>query len=880
MAPPSANHVVETRLNNGLRVILREDHSAPIVSVWTWYRIGSRNEQPGKTGLSHWVEHMQFKGTPSIEKGQIFRDVSRVGGTLNALTSHDWTAYFETVPSHQIDLPLRIESDRMVGSLFAPEEVESERTVILSERQGAENNPGYALYEEVVGSAFHAHPYRHMVIGYECDLRAISRDDLFQHYRRFYHPGNAFIVAVGDFDASAFLDRLEHAFGSIPAGMPMPRSIGVMEPAQSGERRVLLRRSSGVPYLRLAYHAPSGADADAVPLLVADAVLSGGQPMGLVGGGAMGRSSRLYRALVASGLARAAGSDMSLTVDPYLFQIGVTGLPDSDLSQLEHIADGEVQRLQNELVPAKELQRALRQLEAQFVYSSEGMTNQAYWLGLWEIVDGWNRATSLPDEIRSVTADDVQRVAQQYLVPERRTVGWLEPPTSVEAASSSPVEGDLHFAPPLGWGLSGPHSAGAAQHGEFGRAVLPNGIPVLGQERPQSRSFSLRMRIPAGTICELPGESGIAFLTARALQRGSAGRSFEEINTRLDELGGSITADAGREFVEVRVRGLSDDFQELVEMLAGALHYPDFPAVEVDKVRSEQLGAIAEADNDTRATADRLMRRCVYPTPNPFGRRILGRTEIVATLDREAVAAYHARAFSPNGAAIAVVGGIGEFERALETLSSAFSSWRASRQAVDVENLLGTNEVTVRDTKAIPGKSQADIAVGVATIPRGHPDYYALDIGNLILGRLGLMGRLGAEVRDRLGLAYYASSQLEPRRDGALWAARAGVDPENIERALLAIETELDRLRGDLVSDQELEDAKSYLTGVLPLALETHDGVASILLAIEEFGLGLDYLDRYPDIIAAVSREQVREAARSHLDPETLAIGIANPPRP
>ncbi|MDF3040354.1 MAG: hypothetical protein K0Q71_3060, partial [Thermomicrobiales bacterium] len=149
MARPSANHIVETQLDNGLRVILQEDRSAPIVSFWTWYRVGSRNEQPGKTGLSHWVEHMQFKGTATIETGQIFRDVSRVGGTLNALTSHDWTAYFETVPSHQIDLPLRIESDRMVGSLVAPDEVESERTVILSERQGAENNPGYALYEEV-----------------------------------------------------------------------------------------------------------------------------------------------------------------------------------------------------------------------------------------------------------------------------------------------------------------------------------------------------------------------------------------------------------------------------------------------------------------------------------------------------------------------------------------------------------------------------------------------------------------------------------------------------------------------------------------------------------------------------------------------------------
>jgi zinc protease len=599
--------------------------------------------------------------------------------------------------------------------------------------------------------------------------------------------------------------------------------------------------------------------------------------MGLGGGGGMGRSSRLYKALVASGLARGAGSDMSLTIDPFLFQIGVTGLPGSDLSVLERVAEGEVERLQNELVPAKELERALRQLEAQFVYSSEGMTNQAYWLGLWEIVDGWKRAASLPEEIRSVTAEDVRRVAQRYLVPERRTAGWLEPLAGEAAAAGSSAEAGLRFAPPLAWGLSGPHSPAGAEHGAFRRAVLRNGVPVLGQERPQSRSFALRMRVPAGAVFEPPGEAGIAFLTARSLQRGSGGRTFDEINTRLDELGGSITVDAGREYVEARVRGLCDDFPELVEILALAVQHPDFRADEVDKVRSEQLGAIAETDNDTRATADRLLRRSVYPEPNPFGRRVLGTRESVAAFGRDAVATYHARAYSPDGATIAVVGGIGAFEGALETLGSAFDTWDGSRRTVSIADRHHSNEAAGRATEAIPGKSQADIAVGVASIPRGHADYYALDVANLILGRLGLMGRLGAEVRDRQGLAYYASSQLEPRRDGTLWAARAGVDPENVERALHAIQSELDRLRGDLVAKEELDDAKSYLTGVLPLALETHDGVASTLLAIEEFGLGLDYLDRYPDIIAAVSREQVRVAARSHLDPERLAIGIARP---
>jgi zinc protease len=877
MAPSMSNHVVETRLNNGLGVILKEDHTAPIVSIWTWYRVGSRNERPGKTGLSHWVEHMQFKGTARIAKGQIFRDVSRVGGTLNALTSHDWTAYFETVPSHQVDLPLRIESDRVTGSLFAPDEVESERTVILSERQGAENNPGYALYEEVVGSAFHAHPYRHMVIGYECDLRSISRDDLYGHYRRFYHPSNAFIVAVGDFDSDDLLGRLDHAFSGVPGGESIPRSIGITEPPQQGERRVFLRRSSGVPYLRVAYHAPGAADPDAVPLLVTEAILSGGQPMGFAGGGAMGRSSRLYKALVSSGLARAAGSDMSLTIDPYLFQIGVTGLPGSDLSELERVVHSQVAQLQNEPVPAKELQRAVHQLEAQFVYSSEGMTNQAYWLGLCEIVDGWDRAASLPDEIRNVTAEDIQRVAQQYLLPERRTVGWLEPLVSEGATARSPLIVDQCFVPPVAWGLTGPRSSAGAQQVAFHRAVLPNGIPVLAQERPQSQSFALRLRVPAGTVYERPEESGIAYLTARSLQRGSSGRSFDEINIRLDELGGSMTVDAGREFIEARVRGLRDDFQELIYVLADAVQRPDFPVAEVEKVRSEQIGAIAEADNDTRAVADRLLRRSVYPKPNPFGRRVLGDREIVATLDREAVAGYHARTFSPHGATLAVVGGIAGFDDAVEGLSSAFGSWDDSGHTMDIANRFVTNETAVRTTEAIPGKSQVDIAAGVATIPRGHQDYYALDVGNIILGRLGLMGRLGAEVRDRQGLAYYASSQLEPRRDSTLWAARAGVDPENVERAVHAIQTELDRLRSDLVSDEELDDAKSYLAGVLPLALETHDGVASILLAIEEFGLGLDYLDRYPGIIAAVGREQVRQAARSHLDPDRLGIGIARP---
>ena len=219
--------MLRERLANGLDVFLVEDHSAPIATFWTWYRVGSRNELPGLTGISHWVEHMQFKGTERIAKGQIFGDVSRIGGTLNALTSQDWTAYHETLPVAQLDLSLTIESDRMSNSLFDTAEVDSERTVILSERQGSENRPGFALYEEVAGTAFRAHPYRHMVIGYEGDLRMMTRNDLYDHYRRHYHPGNAFIVSVGDFSAPELLERIQRKFGDIAQGTQIPRALGV-----------------------------------------------------------------------------------------------------------------------------------------------------------------------------------------------------------------------------------------------------------------------------------------------------------------------------------------------------------------------------------------------------------------------------------------------------------------------------------------------------------------------------------------------------------------------------------------------------------------------------------------------------------------------------
>ncbi len=419
---------IRSVLSNGLVVLLREVHAAPVATFWAWYRVGSRNEVPGITGISHWVEHMLFKGTPTLGKGEFSRLVNRHGGSWNGFTWKDFTAYFETLPAEHIGLGIQIESDRMCHSLFDPEEVESERTVIISEREGAENNPEYALYEEVEAAAYRVHTYRHAVIGYKSDLLAMTRDDLIRHYRTYYTPNNAVLVAVGDFDSQALLARVREAFEPIPPG-PKPPPVRSVEPPQEGERRVMVRRPGGaVPQLQMAFHAPAATDPDFFPCLVLDGVLSGFKGPGVFGGEAMGvRSSRLYRALVERQLTVDAGSSFRPTLDPTLFEIGASLRPGVPPERVEAAVLAELQRLCEEPVGAEELDKVHKQARAQWVYAADGVSGQAVLLGSSEIVADSEYLARFLDRLTAVTPEAVQRVAAKVFAEVNRTVGWYIP---------------------------------------------------------------------------------------------------------------------------------------------------------------------------------------------------------------------------------------------------------------------------------------------------------------------------------------------------------------------------------------------------------------------------------------------------------------------
>ncbi len=414
-------------LPNGLRVLIQESHAAPVATFMLWYRVGSRNEIAGYTGISHWVEHLLFKGTPSHPAGTLTRLVDRLGGRWNAFTWKDYTAYFEMLPVEHIDVAIGLEADRMQHTIFDPDVIASERTVIISEREGAENYPSYYLREEVEALAFKAHPYRQPVIGWKEDLRAITRDDLYRHYRTYYHPSNATAVVVGDFETSRMAAAVEHAYGSIAPGDPVP-AVRAAEPEQSGERRVVLRRPGGATaQVLMAFHVPAAGHPDLPALMVLDGFLSGFKGVAPFDGGGGGRSSRLYRALVDRGLATEVFSGLTPSIDPTLFRTSATARSGVDPSAVEAAVHAEIARLQDEPAGPAELNKVRRQAQAQFVYLRDGVFRRAMALGAFATVDRPETLYALVEGVARVTADDVTRVARAYLTDRRRTVGWYVP---------------------------------------------------------------------------------------------------------------------------------------------------------------------------------------------------------------------------------------------------------------------------------------------------------------------------------------------------------------------------------------------------------------------------------------------------------------------
>ena len=415
-------NIREFRLDNGLEVLILEDHAVPLVTVQVWYHVGSRNEHPGITGISHFLEHMMFKGTAKYGPGMYSQLVQRYGGTQNAFTSYDMTAYHSVLPAAQLALALELEADRMANLLLDPEEMKSEREVVMEERRlRYENPPTGPMYEELGALAFKAHPYHWPVIGWMSDIQAITPEDLRTYYKTYYIPNNATLIIVGDVDPTHAMEGIQRQFGSIPQGPP-PAVVRLPEPPQLGERRAEIPRPTALPVLAIAYQIPAFGHPDALPLEVLSQILSQGQ------------SSRLYRELVYQRqLATSIDTDADLRIDPSLFTIVCSVQAGKTSAAVEEVIYEQLSQVTEETITDRELQKAINQALSAFVSRQDSIQQQGFTIGSFHILQSYKVINEYIDRLRQVTKQDVARVVRTYLTKPHRSVVTIVPMSPAKA---------------------------------------------------------------------------------------------------------------------------------------------------------------------------------------------------------------------------------------------------------------------------------------------------------------------------------------------------------------------------------------------------------------------------------------------------------------
>jgi zinc protease len=415
--PADATNVREFILDNGLKILLLENHKSPAVTFQVWYRVGSRNEKDGKSGLAHFLEHMMFKGTPTVKPEEYSRIIAKNGGRSNAFTSSDVTVYFATMSRDKIGIEIELEADRMANALLGDTYFEPEKKVIQEERRlRTDDNPVSALSEVAGAVAYTVHPYRRPVIGWMDDIQNLTRQDMVDFYKLYYAPNNAYIVVTGDFSTDELLPKIKAAFEKIPRGAEPPK-VRAEEPPQRGERRVNLKKEAELPFVLMYYHVPNLKSPDSYALDLLSVVLAGG------------RSSRLYHELVyQKRLARNIDADYSgVSIDPTGFSITAQLMPGKAPTEVEREIDGLLEKVRTELIGERELQKAKNQIESSFVFAQDSIFGQAMKIGYYEAAAGWRMMDAYLDGIRRVTREDIQRVAKHYLDRDRRTVGVLIP---------------------------------------------------------------------------------------------------------------------------------------------------------------------------------------------------------------------------------------------------------------------------------------------------------------------------------------------------------------------------------------------------------------------------------------------------------------------
>lgn len=856
-AGAASQEPVRRVLPNGMVVIVKENHSAPVVSIQALVRAGSTAERNDEAGMAHLHEHMLFKGTRTRPVGSIARAIEAAGGDINAYTSWDQTVYFVDIASRFADLGVDILADILENATFDPGELEKEKEVVLEEIRRSRDIPESRLSEAFFLRAYEAHPYRYPVIGRAETVQAVTRETILDFYRRWYVPSNVVWVVVGDVETERFLPALEARLAKIEA-RPAPERVRVQEPPQREPRATVLQADVKQAYLRLGFHIPGISHTDVPALDLLAQVLGGG------------RSSRLYQALrMKKRVVNTVGAYSMTPADPGMFLISAT-LDPSNLEEALSDLLSEIFRMAAEPAGEDELRRAKAQIESDFIYQQETAQGQARELASYEALCGdLNFGRKYLEALRALGVEDLLAVSRKYLQPSNATLALLQPP------SNHPTWTEERLLETLSGRYQGSSAPAGQQAGEqeaLSRRVLKvslaNGGRLLVKESHEVPVVAIYAAFLAGLPAETTETNGVGNFMASMLTQGTSSRSATQIAEEIESLAGSLSGFSGRDSFGLQAEVVSWNFAPALRLFADCLLHPAFPGEELEKKRQDILAAIQNQEDNLARCAFQLFWSSLYPGC-PYGMDPLGTLDTVRILGREDLLAHYSKYAVGENFVLAIAGDVSA-EKATEMARSLFEPLRSRgpESAVPAISPCETKPTRESIRTVSAEKLQAHLVVGSRGTVHADPDRYALSVLDAILSGQG--GRLFVDLRDRQSLAYSVSSfTREGMQPGAVGVYIA-TSPEKRDHALKGILRHLRRIRDKRVSEEELARAKNYLVGAFELGLQTQSAQAALLAHDELYGLGAESYRQYAEKIQAVSAADVQRVARQYLDPQYL----------
>jgi zinc protease len=896
--------VREFRLNNGLKILLAENHSAPVLTYMQLFRVGSRDEGVGHTGATHFLEHMMFKGTRKFdpEKGLDSTELlNRIGAVSNATTWFDRTNYFEAVPSEYLEFCIKVEADRMRNLRLRQTDRDTEMSVVRDELERGENSPDEALEKEMYAIAFREHPYHHPTIGWRSDVEGVPMSRLRAFYDVFYWPNNCTIILVGNFQTTRALQLIAKYYGRIPTSPhPIPE-VYTIEPPQEGERRYQISRAGDLPRVWIGHRTPASTHEDHYPLNVISHIL----------GGSHDRGSRLYKSLIDTGLAMEVACRHDELKDPALMILAATLTPEADPRQVEEVLLNELSKLAEEPVSEEELAPIRSANYKGSILARADQMEFAFALGEAEARADWRWLADFDAKFDAAGPSDIMRVAREYFVRQNRTVGYFIPTetasveedeaevftdqgdgeddskmdlaevmsmTKAQANGKQPKQVSLTAAELDRVLVPAKKSTRATFSSQVHKEVLENGLRVLHMPIPGTGSVAVSTYLRAGNYFEPRHKHGLADAVADMLLRGSEGLSKDQLAQLVKELGliEGLNIHADSFAVKTAATVVSADLARYLQVLSEVFRKPIFLEDELAKLKSEWAARITEQKNNTGPAAVNRLYRELYPEGHLFHQKDFDNQLLeLDSFSREDLIGFH-QVYSPSTTIIVITGDI-EREKAIEFVREIFADWQGPPvPPINLEMVEMPSEAR-RVELRMPDKSSMDIVLGYPLpVKFTDPEFYPLSMANLALGGDTITSRLGKVIREQHGLTYGVYSNLGDNAFGASpWTVSLTVNPTNASTAISLLQKIMEDYRKKGITKAELARETSGAAGLFTVNLRSSIAIARAITRFESLGLGVEGMDRHVERILSVKKAQVDEVIQRYLHPDRMVMVLA-----